>query len=147
MPKMSPRRCSSASSGACGAGIPPGPSSPGLLASPSTAAGPAYCSETGGPTVHYLQDTTPGKAADDTTELLGEIHAAVNELRPEYRTVFVLFHEHGLPYEDVARILKRPVGTIKTWLHRARLEVLDSLQRRGMVPKKACKRNNLLAGS
>ena len=55
------------------------------------------------------------------------------ELRPDYRVVFVLFHEQGWPYEDIADHLNRPVGTVKTWLHRARLEVLDRLRRRGMI--------------
>jgi RNA polymerase sigma-70 factor (ECF subfamily) len=82
----------------------------------------------------YLQDTVPGPATDDSAELLREIQDALAELRPEYREVFVLFHEHGHPYEDIAGALDRPVGTIKTWLHRARLEMLDRLQRRGMVP-------------
>jgi RNA polymerase sigma-70 factor (ECF subfamily) len=45
----------------------------------------------------------------------------------------VLFHEQGQPYEAIAVALGRPVGTIKTWLHRARLELLDALRRRGMV--------------
>ena len=83
--------------------------------------------------VDYLHDTAAGPAADDSTELVSEIQAAVNDLRLEYRSVFVLFHEHGQPYEDIAEALQRPVGTIKTWLHRARLEVLDRLRRRGMV--------------
>ncbi len=47
--------------------------------------------------------------------------------------MFVLFHEQGYAYEDIAAALQRPVGTIKTWLHRARLEVLERLRRRGMV--------------
>jgi RNA polymerase sigma-70 factor (ECF subfamily) len=81
----------------------------------------------------YLQDVAPGRPADDTAELLREIEAALAELRPEYRSVFVLFHEQGQPYEDIAATLERPVGTIKTWLHRARLEVLARLRRRGMV--------------
>jgi RNA polymerase sigma-70 factor (ECF subfamily) len=84
--------------------------------------------------VDYLQDTLPGPAADDSGELLHEIQGALAELRLEYRTVFVLFHEQGQPYEDIAAALGRPVGTIKTWLHRARLEVLERLRRRGMVP-------------
>jgi RNA polymerase sigma factor (sigma-70 family) len=83
--------------------------------------------------VDYLQDTAPGPPADDSAELLSEIRAAVDELRPEYRTVFVLFHEQGQAYEEIAEVLDRPVGTVKTWLHRARLEVLERLQRRGMV--------------
>jgi RNA polymerase sigma-70 factor (ECF subfamily) len=85
----------------------------------------------------YLQDTVPDRVTDDSAELLREIHAAVAQLRGEYREVFVLFHEHGQPYEEIAEALERPVGTIKTWLHRARLEVLDRLQRRGMVPPDA----------
>ncbi len=82
----------------------------------------------------YLQDTVAGPAADDSGELLREIRDALAELRLEYRTVFVLFHEQGQPYEEIAAALGRPVGTIKTWLHRARLEILERLRRRGMVP-------------
>ncbi|HWG47056.1 MAG TPA: RNA polymerase sigma factor [Gemmataceae bacterium] len=84
--------------------------------------------------VNYLQDTLPGPAADDSTELLQEIQCALGELRLEYRTAFVLFHEQGQPYEEIAQVMGRPVGTIKTWLHRARLEILERLRRRGMVP-------------
>ena len=29
--------------------------------------------------------------------------------------------------------MEKPVGTVKTWLHRARLEILDRLRRRGMI--------------
>jgi RNA polymerase sigma-70 factor (ECF subfamily) len=81
----------------------------------------------------YLQDVAPGRPADDSAELLREIEAALADLRPEYRSVFVLFHEQGQPYEDIAAALGRPIGTIKTWLHRARLEILERLRRRGMV--------------
>ena len=81
----------------------------------------------------YLQDTAAAPAADDCSELLSEIQAALRVLRPEYREVFVLFHEHGQPYDDIAVALGRPVGTIKTWLHRARLEVLARLRQRGMI--------------
>jgi RNA polymerase sigma factor (sigma-70 family) len=83
--------------------------------------------------VAYLQDTAPSPPADGSAELANEIHLAVAELRLEYRSVFVMFHEQGQPYEDIAESLGKPVGTIKTWLRRARLEVLDRLRRRGMI--------------
>src|SRR5262249_46533660 len=83
--------------------------------------------------VDYLQDTVASPLADDSAELLREIHAALAELRVEYRTAFVLFHEQGQPYEEIAQALNRPIGTIKTWLHRAPLEILQRLRRRGMV--------------
>jgi RNA polymerase sigma-70 factor (ECF subfamily) len=89
--------------------------------------------------VDYLQDTTAADprggcpAADDAAELTRELARALAGLRPDYRTAFVLFHEQGQSYEAIAAALGRPVGTVKTWLHRARLELLDALRRRGMV--------------
>jgi RNA polymerase sigma-70 factor (ECF subfamily) len=83
--------------------------------------------------VDYLPDTAAAKPEDDSVELRRELNAAMEGLRPEYRDAFVLFHEQGCPYEEIAERLGRPVGTIKTWLHRARLELLDLLKGRGMV--------------
>jgi len=83
--------------------------------------------------VDYLQDVAPASPVDDSAELVREIHDALQQLRPEYRSVFLLFHEQGQSYEDIALAIRRPVGTVKTWLHRARLEILERLRRRGMV--------------
>jgi RNA polymerase sigma-70 factor (ECF subfamily) len=84
--------------------------------------------------VDYLHDTLPDQPRDDgSSELLSEIRTALDGLRPDYRIVFVMFHEQNQPYELIAQALGRPVGTIKTWLHRARLEILERLRRRGMV--------------
>jgi len=83
--------------------------------------------------VSYLEDTAQARAGQSASELTGEIHAAVAALRLEYRTTFVLYHEQGQPYDDIAGAMGKPVGTIKTWLHRARLEVLDHLRRKGLV--------------
>jgi RNA polymerase sigma-70 factor (ECF subfamily) len=85
----------------------------------------------------YLHEAPDRKPADDTAELAREIRAAVDALRAEYREVFVLFHEHGQPYEAIAQAVDRPVGTVKTWLHRARLEILERLRSRGLVPPEA----------
>jgi RNA polymerase sigma-70 factor (ECF subfamily) len=84
--------------------------------------------------VNFLQESLAGPEPDDSTELVQELQQALAEVRLEYRTVFVLFHEQGQPYEEIAKIMDRPVGTIKTWLHRARLEIMDRLRQRGMVP-------------
>jgi RNA polymerase sigma factor (sigma-70 family) len=81
----------------------------------------------------YVQDLAVVPPADDAAELVREIRGALEQLRPEFRNAFLLFHERGLPYEAIADALDRPVGTIKTWLHRARLQVLEVLRQRGMV--------------
>lgn len=85
--------------------------------------------------VPYVDDAAVAPQAEDTAELLAEIAAAVRLLRPGFREAFVLFHEHGHSYDQIASALGRPVGTVKTWLHRARLEMLHRLRRRGMVPE------------
>jgi RNA polymerase sigma-70 factor (ECF subfamily) len=82
----------------------------------------------------YLHETAGKDDADDSVELVAEIRRALADMRPEYQSVFVLFHEQGRSYEEIAAAHGRPVGTIKTWLHRTRLEILTHLRRRGMVP-------------
>lgn len=83
--------------------------------------------------VDYLHETVSTKPEDDGPELAREIQTALQGLRFEYRSVFVMFHERGLPYEEIAEALEKPVGTVKTWLHRARLEILQRLRDRGMI--------------
>lgn len=75
-------------------------------------------------------DPRPGLA--DPDDLAGELDRALDVLRPEYRTVFCLFHEQGLAYEEISVALGRPIGTVKTWLHRARAEMAEFLSRRGV---------------
>ncbi len=76
-------------------------------------------------------DPRPGLA--DSDDLAGELQNAIDQLRPDYRMVFILFHENGLPYEEISAAIGRPIGTVKTWLHRARADLADYLARRGHV--------------
>jgi RNA polymerase sigma-70 factor, ECF subfamily len=66
-------------------------------------------------------------------DLAEELQRALEQLRDEYRTTFVLFHQQELSIQEVARIMECPEGTIKTWLHRARRELADLLRQRGFV--------------
>lgn len=60
-------------------------------------------------------------------ELGGEIEQAIAKLRPEYRTCILLRHVEGRPYEEIAEILNLPLGTVKTYIHRARNELRIAL--------------------
>jgi RNA polymerase sigma-70 factor, ECF subfamily len=78
-----------------------------------------------------VADPAPdGRAARNIAE---EIELALKELRPEYRQSFVLFHEQHMSYAEIAETLECPVGTVKTWVHRARRELAGYLLRRGVV--------------
>ncbi|MGH7445424.1 MAG: RNA polymerase sigma factor [Longimicrobiales bacterium] len=61
-------------------------------------------------------------------ELGAEIERAIGRLRPEYRTAIVLCHVEGRPYEEIARIMEVPLGTVKTFIHRARKELMQELE-------------------
>ena len=75
-------------------------------------------------------DPRPGLR--DPDDLAGELTRAISQLRPEYRLVFLLYHEQSLSYEEIARSVDRPVGTVKTWIHRARADLAEQLSRRGV---------------
>jgi RNA polymerase sigma-70 factor, ECF subfamily len=55
------------------------------------------------------------------------VHAALNRLSPEHRLVLIMKDMEGQKYEDMAEVLQVPVGTIRSRLHRARLELRDIL--------------------
>jgi RNA polymerase sigma factor (sigma-70 family) len=80
-----------------------------------------------------LEPVDPRRAIADPNDLAGELQRALSRLRPEYRMVFVLFHEQDLSYDEIARVASRPVGTIKTWLHRARAQLAQELSQRGVT--------------
>ncbi|QEH33245.1 ECF RNA polymerase sigma factor SigW [Aquisphaera giovannonii] len=83
--------------------------------------------------VSEVEDPADSRAGvRDPDDLAGELKAAIDRLRPEYRLVFLLYHEQDLAYDEIARSLGRPVGTIKIWLHRARAELASHLARRGI---------------
>jgi RNA polymerase sigma-70 factor (ECF subfamily) len=56
-------------------------------------------------------------------ELGAMIEEAIGQLRPEYRNCILLRHVEGRPYEEIAEILDLPLGTVKTYIHRARNEL------------------------
>ncbi|MEJ2236947.1 MAG: sigma-70 family RNA polymerase sigma factor [Gemmatimonadales bacterium] len=63
----------------------------------------------------------------EARELGSAIETAIGKLRPEYRTCIILRHVEGRPYDEIAEILGLPLGTVKTYIHRARAELRELL--------------------
>lgn len=80
-----------------------------------------------------VEDLPDARSVRGETHLGEEVSLALARLRDEYRQAFVLFHEQELTYVEIAEVLDCPVGTVKTWVHRARRELADHLRRRGIV--------------
>ncbi|MFN8653078.1 MAG: sigma-70 family RNA polymerase sigma factor [Gemmatimonadales bacterium] len=63
----------------------------------------------------------------EARELGTAIEKAIGQLRPEYRSCIMLRHVEGLAYEEIAQLLDLPLGTVKTYIHRARHELRGML--------------------
>ena len=70
---------------------------------------------------------------EDAKLLDEEIQVALSGIREEYRDAFLLFHKSELSYEEIAEQMEVPLGTIKTWVHRARRELVVKLRKRGAI--------------
>jgi len=58
------------------------------------------------------------------------LEAAIDELPPGYRSVFVLHDVQGYEHEEIAKILGCNVGTSKSQLHKARMKLRRLIQQR-----------------
>jgi RNA polymerase sigma-70 factor (ECF subfamily) len=63
----------------------------------------------------------------ESRELGTAIEQAIARLRPEYRACILLRHVEGRSYEEIAATLDLPLGTVKTYIHRARHELRGAL--------------------
>ncbi len=63
----------------------------------------------------------------EAKEIGKAIESAIESLRPEYRSCIMLRHVEGRSYEEIAAMLDLPLGTVKTYIHRARHQLREAL--------------------
>jgi RNA polymerase sigma factor (sigma-70 family) len=56
-------------------------------------------------------------------EVQAQVRSAIESLGPEHRDVVLLREIEGLSYSEMARVLQIPVGTVRSRLHNARVEL------------------------
>ena len=81
------------------------------------------------PAIERAVDPSPGpfdQMAD--AELRRRVFLAVGQLPEGPRTAMTLFHLDGLAYEEIARRLGVPLGTVATWVTRGRKTVALALR-------------------
>ena len=75
-----------------------------------------------------VSDPHPGPAESmEKKEIRQRVQQALNRLDPEDAAVILLRDLQDVPYEEVARVLEVPVGTVKSRLHRARQALKSEL--------------------
>jgi RNA polymerase sigma-70 factor, ECF subfamily len=75
-----------------------------------------------------VDDQDQPAEALDRKERRQQVQDAIARLGVDYRAVLILHEIEGCNYETIAEILDLPVGTVRSRLHRARLELRDSLK-------------------
>lgn len=75
-----------------------------------------------------VEDDGPGPVdLAERNERERSLGVAVDKL-PEYqRAMIVMYHAEGLAYEEIAEALDLPIGTVKSRLNRARLQMREHL--------------------
>jgi RNA polymerase sigma-70 factor, ECF subfamily len=69
-----------------------------------------------------LADPAAARGDDlmERQQLASTLEKAVSALPPNYREVVHLFHVEHMSYKEIAAAMDVPIGTVMTWLHRAR---------------------------
>ncbi len=71
--------------------------------------------------------TSEPSYAMDVSDRQRLVQQALSELCEEFRTALVLKEIDGMSYEEIADIVKVPLGTVRSRIHRARLELREKL--------------------
>jgi RNA polymerase sigma-70 factor (ECF subfamily) len=65
----------------------------------------------------------------ESSELQQAMHICIRDLIPDYRLMVILVDIEGMSYEEAARAARVPVGTVKSRLARARMQLRTSLRK------------------
>ncbi len=55
------------------------------------------------------------------------VRKAITTLKPNYQQIVALYYWENLSYEEIAFIIEKPIGTVRTWLRRAKADLRKEL--------------------
>lgn len=79
------------------------------------------------PDAHADEHAPSAEDAAIRAQRTARLRQGLAELPEGPREAVMLFHVEGMAYKDIATSLEVPVGTVMTWLHRARARLAKSL--------------------
>jgi len=75
----------------------------------------------------YLGDVDTPEESYLKKERMESVRKAVSQLPDKYKIPIILFHQNGLSYEEITRVLGEPMTIVKNRLYRARLMLKEKL--------------------
>jgi len=80
--------------------------------------------------VTYLErKQAPDHDDPEKRDLRSLVRRCVGELSERYGTIIALYYLEGASYDDIAAAMDIPMGTLKTWMHRARRELRNLVEK------------------
>src|SRR5690625_1814615 len=81
--------------------------------------------------IPYKENVLVKKLDQQREEEFDSFHLseALSKLNSSYQTSIILFYYHDLSIKDIAEVMEKPVGTVKTYLRRARKKLKSELER------------------
>ena len=77
-----------------------------------------------------VPDATEGEEGSAGLVDMEALTAALMAMPPPQREVMLLRYRDGLSYQEIAQVIARPIGTVRTRLHHARKRLQETLLRR-----------------
>lgn len=65
----------------------------------------------------------------ETSDLPELVRRCVDMLPDNYSTIITLYYLEGVSYDDIAEVMEIPLGTLKTWMHRARKQLKEIVKK------------------
>ena len=81
-----------------------------------------------GPAAEAILQGTPVPSSHCADEVRLDVAAMLQRLSADHRAVLVLREIQGLSYDEIAKVLEVPVGTVESRLFRARQELRERLR-------------------
>ena len=86
---------------------------------------------------NVIRDIIPGTLPDqivEKRERIQLVHKSIQNLPERYRKAMWLRYVMDWSYEEITQALRVPLGTVKTWLCRARRQLKNEFRKLGLQP-------------
>ncbi|ASA21010.1 sigma-70 family RNA polymerase sigma factor [Paenibacillus donghaensis] len=84
---------------------------------------------------HIVTAEQPERFEDGVMEMRSDhrldMDQALDAVKPKYRQVLVLKYYKDMTVSDIAEVLDKPEGTVKTWLNKGLKQLRDRMKRKG----------------
>ena len=84
--------------------------------------------------IREVTGNDPISVADSPTarlereESVEQVQRALDRLNEEHRSILILREMEGFCYEEISNVLNMPIGTVRSRLHRARIQLREELK-------------------